>query len=269
MTKMMTRKNGPGELLAMTVWSSTGTQSSLAKARLLLRLIKGWTAPTFWKRRGKFWVLIWLSARMTKSFARRIYTYIYIYGNQEQEIKFQANVSEALCNGVFASDNNTDGVLAREVKKKALNCFSRLWFFCSSFSRQRCCLWIWSIVREGSKRAASTQHQTSPRPCFGLVTRCTGWLCNVLLNNEDLDNKTYFQELVHFTSECTNMTLPDCFCWSTVREVRRNFQSRCMNSSGGWKRKSLQYTKRLREIKYSWVRMYDCIKYASRGVNKA
>ena len=115
----------------------------------------------------------------------------------------------------------------------------RLWIVCSSFSRQRCCLWIWSIVREGSKRAASTQHQTSPRPCFGLVTRCTRWLCSVLLNSEDLDNKTYFQELVHFTSECTNMTLPDCFCWSTVREVRQNFQSRCMNSSGGWKRKSV------------------------------
>ena len=73
---MMRRKNGSGELLATTVWSSTGTQSSLAKARLLLRLIKGWTAPTFWKRREKFWVLIWLPARMTKSFARRIYTYM-------------------------------------------------------------------------------------------------------------------------------------------------------------------------------------------------
>ena len=76
---MRSRKNGSGELLATTVWSSTGTQSSLAKARLLLRLIKGWTAPTFWKRREKFWVLIWLPARMTKSFARRI-----MYnGNQE------------------------------------------------------------------------------------------------------------------------------------------------------------------------------------------
>ena len=30
----------------------------------------------------------------------------------------QANVSEALCSGAFASDNNTDGILAREVKIK-------------------------------------------------------------------------------------------------------------------------------------------------------
>ena len=94
----MRRKNGSGELLATTVWSSTGTQSSLAKARLLLRLIKGWTAPTFWKRRGKFWVLIWLSARMTKSFARRI-----MYnGNQEILIAgkcIRGSLQRSLCLG--------------------------------------------------------------------------------------------------------------------------------------------------------------------------
>ena len=70
MMKIMRRKNGSGELLATTVWSSTGTQSSLAKARLLLRLIKGWTAPTFWKKKGK---VLGFNMIVSQSFAGRIW----------------------------------------------------------------------------------------------------------------------------------------------------------------------------------------------------
>ena len=97
----------------------------LGKGKIVVKIDKRMNGSYILEKKGKVLGFNLIASQNDKEFCSA-YIYIYIHGDQEQEIKFQANVSEALCNGVFASDNNTDGVLAREVKKKALNCFSRL-----------------------------------------------------------------------------------------------------------------------------------------------
>ena len=46
---------------------------------------------------------------------------LFIKQKEINKLHFQANVSEALCSGVYASDNTTDGgLVAQEVENKVL-----------------------------------------------------------------------------------------------------------------------------------------------------